>query len=274
VTLDLLAVLLAVLAAFIYAAVLPARFRLWALLLLSILAVYWLQSPLPIRHSDYIFPTATILLSIAVWWLVKPLPDGANGRLEISRDDQVTLLVIVTVMVGMAFNRFLASGFRLTASRPPHPVVVVLAVVGLALLFFLLLWLLRKVVSLKQLLSGGTAAVVLLFVLLKTEPLAVAAASWWRSGTDQDTSLASVVDLSWLGFSYVAFRLIHTLRDRQMGILPALSLREYLTYVIFFPSFIAGPIDRVEHFVGDMRSLLTLNGLLHAEARGVRKRPR
>jgi len=70
--------------------------------------------------------------------------------------------------------------------------------------------------------------------------------------------LAGVIDLNWLGFSYVAFRLIHTLRDRQSGILPVLSLREYVTYVIFFPSFIAGPIDRAERFTTDFRALPAL----------------
>jgi len=43
-----------------------------------------------------------------------------------------------------------------------------------------------------------------------------------------DTSLGSLADLNWLGFSYVAFRLI-TLSRPADGILPALSLREYTT---------------------------------------------
>jgi alginate O-acetyltransferase complex protein AlgI len=58
-----------------------------------------------------------------------------------------------------------------------------------------------------------------------------------------------------LGFSYVAFRLIHTFRDRQLGQLPALSLREYVAYALFFPAFIAGPIDRAERFAADFRAL-------------------
>ncbi|MDQ7034405.1 MAG: MBOAT family O-acyltransferase [Anaerolineae bacterium] len=59
--------------------------------------------------------------------------------------------------------------------------------------------------------------------------------------------------LGWLGFSYVAFRLIHTIRDRQSDILPTLSLRDYVAYIVFFPSFIAGPIDRAERFLDDLR---------------------
>jgi D-alanyl-lipoteichoic acid acyltransferase DltB (MBOAT superfamily) len=100
-----------------------------------------------------------------------------------------------------------------------------------------------------------------LFVILKTEPLATAVAHLWRNLTQQDVTLASAADLTWLGFSYVAFRLLHTLRDRQTGQLPAMSLREYATYVLFFPAITAGPIDRAERFVADLRALPQMAGL-------------
>jgi D-alanyl-lipoteichoic acid acyltransferase DltB (MBOAT superfamily) len=51
--------------------------------------------------------------------------------------------------------------------------------------------------------------------------------------------------------------------------LPALSLVEYVNYVIFFPSFTAGPIDRAERFVKDLRNPLPLDnaGWMEAGAR-------
>jgi alginate O-acetyltransferase complex protein AlgI len=110
-------------------------------------------------------------------------------------------------------------------------------------------------------LAGCILLVAGLFVVLKTEPLATEVGRWWRGLTGQDISLASPVDLNWLGFSYVAFRLIHTLRDRQTGLLPAMSLREYVTYVIFFPSFVAGPLDRAERFKEDLLGLPGIRGL-------------
>jgi D-alanyl-lipoteichoic acid acyltransferase DltB (MBOAT superfamily) len=64
--------------------------------------------------------------------------------------------------------------------------------------------------------------------------------------------------LSWLGFSYLAFRLMHTIFDRQAGRLPALTLAEYVNYAIFFPSLTAGPIDRAERFTKDLCSPLPL----------------
>jgi D-alanyl-lipoteichoic acid acyltransferase DltB (MBOAT superfamily) len=74
-----------------------------------------------------------------------------------------------------------------------------------------------------------------------------------RSVGGQPRELASALDLRWLGFSYIAFRLIHTMRDRQSGRFPALTLQEYFIYVLFFPALSAGPIDRSERFLRDLR---------------------
>jgi D-alanyl-lipoteichoic acid acyltransferase DltB (MBOAT superfamily) len=110
-------------------------------------------------------------------------------------------------------------------------------------------------------LSAAILALVLLFVVIKSPPLATASAGWWRSLTGQHAALASPADLAWVGFSFLAFRIIHTLRDRQTGLLPELSLREYLTYALFFPAYTAGPIDRAERFAADYRALPAMPGL-------------
>jgi D-alanyl-lipoteichoic acid acyltransferase DltB (MBOAT superfamily) len=73
---------------------------------------------------------------------------------------------------------------------------------------------------------------------------------------DQGAARAAAADLRWLGFSYVAFRLVHTLRDRQNGRLPVITFQEYLTYAIFFPAVTAGPIDRLDRFIKDLRKPL------------------
>jgi D-alanyl-lipoteichoic acid acyltransferase DltB (MBOAT superfamily) len=83
--------------------------------------------------------------------------------------------------------------------------------------------------------------------------LATVASGLLRNAVGQSAERASALDLRWLGFSYIAFRLIHTLRDRQNGRLPAVSLQEYLVYALFFPAFTAGPIDRLERFLQDLR---------------------
>jgi alginate O-acetyltransferase complex protein AlgI len=67
------------------------------------------------------------------------------------------------------------------------------------------------------------------------------------------------MDIHWLGFSFLAFRLLLTLRDRVSGKLPTLTLQEYLIYSIFFPAFSAGPIDRVQRFVQNLHQPFRLS---------------
>ena len=90
-------------------------------------------------------------------------------------------------------------------------------------------------------------------VILKTPALSQQASILFRTLANRSVDGALATDLRWLGFSYIAFRLIHVLRDRQTGRLPELSLAEFATYVVFFPSLAAGPIDRAERFAGDLR---------------------
>ena len=104
----------------------------------------------------------------------------------------------------------------------------------------------------------GAALIVACFVALKSEPLAEAVSHGLRRLSGQSVDLASASELQWLGFSYIAFRLLHTLRDHALGRLPPLSLREYVSFILFFPAIPAGPIDRVERFQKDLHSATEL----------------
>jgi D-alanyl-lipoteichoic acid acyltransferase DltB (MBOAT superfamily) len=53
---------------------------------------------------------------------------------------------------------------------------------------------------------------------------------------------------AWVGFSYLAFRLLHVLIDFRSGRLKPLPLGEFALYALFFPALAAGPIARVEQF--------------------------
>ena len=260
-TLDLTAILVFCLAAVLYAGLLPARWRGWILLIGSILAIYWLQPPLPIRFSDYILPAVTIGLTALAWWFTRRQGDAEQD--DFLPEDRRTFLLVIVLVLGLSFMRYVDADLRLTASRPPSPLVVAAVLLLFCALALILLRLTRSALERNQrgLLTGFILLVVALFVILKWQPPAESIASWWRGLTGQDTTLASPIDLTWLGFSFVAFRLIHTMRDRQSGILPALSLREYLSYVLFFASYIAGPIDRAERFSGDYRALPQIRGL-------------
>jgi D-alanyl-lipoteichoic acid acyltransferase DltB (MBOAT superfamily) len=255
-TFDWLAILVFGLAAFPYAGLLPARYRGWALMLGSVVAIFWLQPALPVRFAAFVLPAATVALVVAGWAFTRR-PDDPRQQAT-AGEDRLALTLILLLIVALSLFRYVDADWRLTAARPPAPLTVALGLVAAAGLTF---GLARVGRGRRGQLAALTAFIAILFVLLKSPPAAAAAGRVWRGLAAQDVTLASPADLGWLGFSFVAFRLIHTLRDRQMGILPILSLREYVTYAIFFPAYTAGPIDRAERFVEAYRDLPTLAGL-------------
>lgn len=217
----------------------------WLLLASSALAVYWLQPSTPIRNFDFYFPSATLIVGVLCWALTAP-PETRRAP-----ENLVAGGLLAGVALLVALTRYLSPTGLLTPSRPPQTLPVLALLAAAALLAWLLARFSRPT---PRLLSAAVIALILLFVLLKTPALAQWGAAGLRTLMGQDASLAQSTDLRWLGFSYVAFRLIHTLRDRATGRLPAVTLREYLTYAIFFPAFTAGPIDRLERFVKDLRA--------------------
>ena len=275
-SLSLVAIGVIALAALLYAAFVPGRWRGWAVLLGSIVALFWLQGPLTPRYADFMLPGATVALAVAGWYFSRPprraflapAPGSATaappGELPASRvyvrDDWLTLLVVVSVVIALGLFRYVDAGLRLTPSRPPSPLFIAFTTIEVGLLFTALALFTRRL-SPRAVLTGAIVAVVALFVAFKWPPATTIMAGWWRDWAAQDVSLAAPADLAWLGFSYVAFRIIHTLRDRQTGILPDLSLRAYLSYVLFAPAIVAGPIDRAERFADDYTSLPGLAGL-------------
>jgi alginate O-acetyltransferase complex protein AlgI len=254
-TLDLQVIGTLIALAVVYAALCPARWRGWVLYTASIAAMFIFQPLLPIRFSDFALPAAALTLTVAAWWFTRPPDAPLTNR----RENVFALLIALAVLFAMALNRYLPVESRITPSRPPELLHVALLVAGGALIALAFTPLLRR--SPRRTLTGFMVLIVAVFAVIKTPPLAEAVAGAWRAGTGQDVALASMIDLNWLGFSYIAFRLIHTLRDRQTGLLPALTLREYVTYVVFFPAYIAGPIDRAERFADDLRVLPGLHGL-------------
>lgn len=223
-----------------------AKARHWLLYLLSLLAVFWLQPSLPIRYLDFWLPVATLALTTLSWVLTAP------REMRISRKNLGAVITLISVVVCLGATRWLTEPLLLS-SRPPQTMQIIFSVFVVSIFAFLVNRFWRPFLL-------GAFIVLLLFILvvLKTPALSETLSAFLRSLNGQAMVLASPLDIRWLGFSYIAFRLIHTLRDRQAGRLPPVALSEYLTYVIFFPSLTAGPIDRVERFVKDLRNPLAL----------------
>ncbi|MBN1147911.1 MAG: MBOAT family protein [Anaerolineales bacterium] len=221
----------------------PRRWRVSFLLVASLAAVYWLQASTPVRHLDFWLPSASLALTVFVWAITHPA--GAGERRTIPPG----ALAIIAVVLLIGLTRYSGALCCLTASRPP-PLPSILLALGLALFLVAIPYLLPK----NRLLPIAAIALILgLFITLKSELLSRSASAGLRALSGQSPQLASALDLPWLGFSYLAFRLLHILRDYQTGRLPAYSLGEFVAYAVFFPAYVAGPIDRAQRFMGDLR---------------------
>lgn len=234
----------------LYGLLLRGKGRGWFLLAASVLALYWLQPSTPIRNLDFWLPTASLALALVVWALTRP---AGNSLFE--RSTLITFGVVAGLVLLVGLDRYLYL-CCLTPTRPPDGVRVLLALVGVGLLFGLAAWLGKG----RAAWGLGVLVLIGLFVVLKSDPLAQSAAALLRGLNGQAADQATPLDIRWLGFSYLAFRLIATLRERMLGKLPQLSLQEFLIYAVFFPALTAGPIDRVERFVKDLRAPFVLDG--------------
>lgn len=233
-----------ILTALLIGALTRGTLRTYLLLAASVLAVYWFQPALPLRSFDFWLPSLSLALTTLTWWLTSQ-PGGWRSRQNI-----IGLLIIVGLVTLLDLSRYFLPDPILTATTPPQFVPYLLFLVILAALGILFglfshraSWALSLVIIL----------IIGILVLLKSPGISLQASIFFRSLANRPIENAGFTDLRWLGFSYIAFRLIHVLRDKQMGRLPELSLPEFATYVVFFPALAAGPIDRAERFAQDLR---------------------
>jgi len=242
---SLLNILILIAATLVLRLLFPGKLRRWALLVSSVIAIYWLQPGLPIRQMDFWFPTATLGLVMASWGLT-----AEKGQFKEKRNWLAAALALGTVLL-LGLMRFISLKGILTASRPPQFLSVGVALLIVAVLTALLAQFLKPS---RPALTFGVVLILILFILLKNPTLAAQTSAVLRQTMSQDPKLALSTDLGWLGFSYVAFRLIHTLIDRMNGRLKEMTLDEVLIYTIFFPSFMAGPLDRLQRFRKDLNN--------------------
>ena len=134
----------------------------------------------------------------------------------------------------MGLTRYLDISLPFPASRPP-PILSLLVLMAAVLLLALLLA--RFTIPGPAVLKTAIILLIIALAAVKIPSVAQQISIWLRSLSGQSTTAVVVLDFRWLGFSYIAFRLLHTFRDRQSGRLPAVSLGEYVVYVIFFPAW-------------------------------------
>jgi alginate O-acetyltransferase complex protein AlgI len=229
--------------------------RGWVLMGACVIAIYWLQPSTPIRHLDFWLPTASLALTVLVWTATLP---------SFPIDWKPTLFaggLIAALLLAIGFTRYFGLYNIILPSRPPDILLIAISLGGVATLAIYSLRLAPR----RSWLAGALEILILgAFIVLKAAPLSQALAAWLRGVSGQSAALASPFDIRWLGFSYLAFRLLHVLFDRAAGRLPDVSLREFVIYALFFPAYTAGPIDRIQHFTPGLRPLagLTSSGFL------------
>lgn len=210
----------------------------------SILAVYALQPALPICSIDFWLPTAALGLVLLLWAGITPRETAA------ARENWISAGWLFTLILLLGLTRYIFPEAILTASIAPRFMLIAPVLAILAACALLIGW----ARSPQKTSQFGSAGLILLLIVLKSPELSLWSAQFIRAINNQAVETASSLDLRWLGFSYIAFRLIHTLQDSLKGRLPAVSLQEYFTYIFFYPALSAGPIDRAERFVKDLRT--------------------
>ena len=233
-----------ILAALLVGALTRGAWRTYLLLALSVLAIYWFQPTIPLRLFDFWLPSLSLTFVILIWFIT-----SQTGAWK-SRQNLIGLSVIIGIVTLIDLSRYIFSDPLLLATTPPQFIqyfafiiigaVVILALTGLSR-------------NNAWTLSFSTILLLTILVILKSPALSLQTSIFFRALAHRPIDNASASDLRWLGFSYIAFRLIHILRDKQLGRLPELPLPEFATYVVFFPSLSAGPIDRAERFASDLK---------------------
>jgi alginate O-acetyltransferase complex protein AlgI len=213
-----------------------------AMLAVSVFILYWLQPSQQFVSLMFWIPTATLALTVLIWYLTSPTESHTWSA------NWPAALIIVGVILLVDLNQYFGLEKIYMITTPRLWMIALVFLVYFIFLIFIRRWHATKP---GFLLSAAVTGILLLFIYLKTPFLIERSFEFIYTLRSQESPSRFI--FSWLGFSYIAFRLIHTIRDAQTGRLPALTLDEYVNYVIFFPSFTAGPIDRAERFVEELR---------------------
>lgn len=224
------------------------------ILMSSVTVLYWLQPTEAYGNLAFWLPTGTLALVVLGWLLT------AEKDVRAWQKNWLAFGLLGASVLLVDLNRY-AHFDALFPVLNPRPFWVFGVLAGMAILCMILL---RWPDLSRRLLPVMLIGLLGLFLILKF-PLLLESLSVFipaLKGTIPERSFT----LSWLGYSYLAFRLIHTFRDRQSGRLPSVTLEEYVNYMIFFPAFTAGPIDRIERFLRELRTPIPLTRVGWLEA--------
>lgn len=182
--------------------VMRERGRLYFLLIASVLVIFWLQPALPLRGFDFWLPVAILVITVFNWYITAP--EEMRGL----KKNWIPISIVIGVVLLLDLIRFLPADSiftSLTASRPPQTEILLMVLAVSGIFFFLTTRLVRFSAAL---LSISIVGLILLLLVIKIPALTYWVSYGIRSLTNQALTQAEVTDLRWLGFSYVAFRIV------------------------------------------------------------------
>jgi D-alanyl-lipoteichoic acid acyltransferase DltB (MBOAT superfamily) len=211
-----------------------------AILVANAFFLFLLQPTTSLRSLNIILPCSTIFIILAV---------GIAVSVKIERKEifQVCLLSI------MGFLPFLLSEFvpnlktSILDKNINQSILSILLLVYSCLL--VVLYFLRKK---EQYLSFFLILILIIFIVLKQPQISYLASKGWRDLFQQNVEFASTLDIRWIGYSYIAFRMIHVIREYQKQRFNEISLIRFMNFCLFFPTLTAGPIAKYDDFTDQM----------------------
>ena len=210
----------------------------WFVLLISIVTIYWLQPISAIRNLDFWFPTLSISFGIISWIIV-------SKKEEInSRENITTFVSVISFLLIIGISRFVPFLGIDKFVSVPNIIHTLQFLIILSFVIFVISFFHRKA----TILWGMFGIIILIFIILKNDSLSLKLSTYFRQINTQSINLASSDEIAWVGYSYIAFRIIHVLLESKKRAGLNVSLRSFLGYLFYFPAFLAGPIDKIDHF--------------------------
>ena len=129
------------------------KWREWALLVTSILLIFWLQPEIPIRFLAFWLPTGTIFITILSWLATKREFASEN------RDTYITIFVIMMMILAVGGTRYLSIPSLDIPVSPPRIEIIIFGLSGFCGISFLFNWFNKKNIASGWLVTGVILAI-------------------------------------------------------------------------------------------------------------------
>ncbi|MGV8024933.1 MAG: MBOAT family O-acyltransferase [Anaerolineaceae bacterium] len=219
--------------------------------------MFLLQPTTSLRSLNIILPWGTLLLIAAV---------GMAVCEAITRKEAVQVIVFsILGFLPFLFSEFIPALKTTGLDKNINQNVLGTFLLISACIVIVLNFLKKK----KNYLSIFLVLILVIFFILKQPQISYLASKGWRTLFQQNTELASNQDIRWIGYSYIAFRIIHVIREYQKQRFHEISLIRFMNFCLFFPTLTAGPIAKYDDFSNQMDEPVNTieNGMLEGGKR-------